>query len=634
MPQPESFIATMKIHFPLSGIVLALLLVAAGASVAIASSVLPLSVANHLAASDAVFRGIAVGTDSFRNPVTGQIFTRTSLRVIEPFKGTFPTIVAIVNPGGSIGAETLYHGWSPKYKAGKEYLVYAVRRPDGRLTCTQGAASAIRLERDGGVLIPNQQSMMDELANLTNPVHPAGSDVTDQTGIVTTDLTTGLLDRGGGIAARFVQPDRGEPIPYLIDADSLPAGITLTQATNAVAQAMSAWTAVTSLKFKFQGLQSFGQAADTINAADEIIRIQLHDNYNSINSASTLGIGGQYTSASLLSGSGWGAGGNVASNEFFKSSCGFVVLEHSAASLQNLSNLTEVLCHEIGHVIGMAHSSESATEPNTTLKQSIMYYSIHGGNRGGTLGTYDPPVIQQAYPTNNTPPYSYSRVLDVTTDSPAQPNVAGINEVELRGYDLQNTSVTLLISNAANLNGTFVRSGNTVRYNANGFFGNSTRLDPAGNSYNDIVYARFSDGTNASAYISLRVVSFNSDTLPNPTGDGIPDNWMQTYFGNIAPTGNRAATADFDGDGLKNIDEYRAGMNPADPTSAQRITLFTKTNLEFQAKAYELYELQASTNLTSWIRAGNPVVPTNATGTFSDFPNTSPQMFFRVVKVP
>ena len=38
----------------------------------------------------------------------------------------------------------------------------------------------------------------------------------------------------------------------------------MTQATNAVQQALNAWTAVTSLKFELAGIQSFGQGADAI----------------------------------------------------------------------------------------------------------------------------------------------------------------------------------------------------------------------------------------------------------------------------------------------------------------------------------------------------------------------------------
>ena len=79
-------------------------------------------------------------------------------------------------------------------------------------------------------------------------------------------------------------------------------------------------------------------------------------------------------------------------------------------------------------------------------------------------------------------------------------------------------------------------------------------------------------------------------------------------------------------------------MTPTNSASAQRITLIQSNVLQWQAKAYELYEVLGTTNLAasnSWARVGNPVLPTTATGTFSNFYNAAlPQQFFRVLKVP
>jgi hypothetical protein len=223
--------------------------------------------------------------------------------------------------------------------------------------------------------------------------------------------------------------------------------------------------------------------------------------------------------------------------------------------------------------------------------------------------------------------------MDITTAaSGAQPNLSGINEVELRGYDLQTTNLTLLTTNTLNQNGTFSQSGSLIKYTPKSNFGDQPRLDPAGSSSYDIIYSRYSDGTNASPFRTVRVLSYSEDTIA-PT-DGIPDNWMLASFGNVSPTGNRAGSADFDGDGMKNLDEYRAGMNPTNSASGQRITVLSLTNLQFQAKAYELYELHSSTNLTNWVRAANPILPTTATGSFTDFFVTAPRQFFRIQKVP
>ena len=147
----------------------------------------------------------------------------------------------------------------------------------------------------------------------------------------------------------------------------------------------------------------------------------------------------------------------------------------------------------------------------------------------------------------------------------------------------------------------------------------------------------------------VRVVSFNYDS--DSTSDGIPNNWMIANFGHTDPrlADKSRATDDADGDGLNNLSEYRAGMNPTNSSSAQCIISLNNGTLQFQAKAYELYEILGSTNLanTNWTRVGNPIVPTNAPlvirtnllatniiAVVSNLPAINPPMFFRVLKVP
>src|SRR5439155_15825845 len=143
---------------------------------------------------------------------------------------------------------------------------------------------------------------------------------------------TNLLVGGDGIPARFILPDRAEPIPYLIDADYLPAGMTQTQAVNAVKTALAAWTNVTSLRYTFAGIQSFGMAAPNVSASDGKLRIQVHDHYNYIGggggSGDTLGTGGHSWTIFNLS-PGWTTGGNVLTSDFHKTISGYIVLAHT-----------------------------------------------------------------------------------------------------------------------------------------------------------------------------------------------------------------------------------------------------------------------------------------------------------------
>jgi hypothetical protein len=609
----------------------------AARSVVHASSVIPLTTSDRVGVADAIFRGMVTASSCFQD-TNGLIYTRTSLRVDEPLKGIFPTTVQVIHRGGVVGNRDEFAGYSPRFQNGGEYLVFVARRSDGTLACVQGGPGAIRLQRektsDGPAqLAPGDEALLDEVRALTMQGQLPGADVTDQVGQsgMSQNAVTGLLVDTNAISSRFLQPDRGEPIPYLIDADNLPAGITLTQATNAVSQALNAWAQVTSLKFQFAGIQSFGQGADTITTDDQKLRIQLHDNYNRINATNVFGIGGRGGLLSPLPGVGWDIGGNVAGNEFHRTSYGYVVLERTNAAMSVLSTFTEVLCHEIGHALSMAHSSEIPAN-NALLTNSIMYFQAHADGRGATLGAYDPPVIQQAYPSN-TPPFSFDRVMDVTDASP-QPNIAGINEIELRGYDLQTTHLTLIITNIDAPHGTFSQVGTKIKFTP-AVVGNGSRADPAGNGYFDLLYARLSDGTNASPYLLLRVVSLSRDTSP-ATSDGIPDNWMNTYFGNPDPASGtkHQATDDFDGDGLSNMQEYLIGSNPTNAASGLLVTLVNTNSLSWQARPYELYEVLGSTNLSTWARVGNPVLPTNSTGTFAIPPANMSKRFFRVLKVP
>ena len=610
---------------------------------ALGSSTLPLKTPDHFRTAAVVFRGTVVGIESFKD-VAG-IHTKISLRVDEPLKGKLPSIVLIFQRGGRIGNEGEVCGLSPQISVGREFLAFVSQEPSQRLYWTQGAASAVDLNRSPGTKVYDERSagLLAEVRALSAQTAGAGKDVTDQVGTAIMEVTTGML---GNVNSRFLQPDRGDPIPVLIDAATLPSGMTLSQATNAVLQALNAWSAVTSLKFTVESIGSFGQGADTISAPDEKLRIQLHDNYGRINSVNVLGIGGRAFTSSALA-SGWDLGGNVAGNEFTKSTYGYVVLESGNASMQNVATFAEVLCHEIGHALNMAHSSENPSEPNPTLNQAIMYYQAHADGRGATLGAYDPPIIRQCYPSN-TVPYTFHRVIDATT-APVTPNVAGINEVALRGYDLQTTSLTTATFGATAINGSFSIVGDLVKYTPADYFLDSDRQDPdttGGYSYRDRIFARFSDGTNASPYSIIRVISLRGEGTSSP--DGLPDYWMQNFFEHTAPQAGDLSRAsdDADGDRLTNLQEYIAGMNPKSSTLQQRITSVAPGTLTFQAKAYDLYEILGSTNLSSWTVI-KPFMPTNASlfvrtslpqtniiATVSNLPRANPHMFFRVRKVP
>jgi len=622
---------------------------------------LPLPIDQHLRLAQAVCRGTVVRMECFKDSADGHLYTRTHVRVDEVFKGKFPAVVLIVHRGGSVGAEGERDGWAPQFKVGEERLFFLARHGNGTLQALNGCASALKLQRLGSVLLSSRKTagrgfvaadaaLLEEVRRQSVRSDDPGIDVTDQAGVepaslaeeppapaaaASTAVTNLLVDEFGN-SSRFLAADRGEPIPYLVDADALPIGISLTQAIDAVKSALNAWATVTSLKFTFEGVQSFGRPAANVTNSGGKIRVQLHDLYGYITGPTTLGKGGRYVVRDFTS-SGWGNGGRVIGNEFDESTAGYLTLKHTNVALRTLATFTEVLCHELGHVLSLAHSSETYPESNPTLREAMMYFLVHADGRGATLGTWDPPVIRQVHPPGNTPPYTYRRVMDIVTFAFGEPSVSGLNEIQLRGYDLQSTNLAPTTSAEDASSGSFSLAGNWLKFTADDLYDSQGRLDPAGNSYYDRIAVRFSDGTNASPSVYVRTISLNPDTEPFFDEDGLPDDWMITYWDDPDPGAgpNREAVDDYDGDGFTNWQEYLLGSSPIDRNSHLRILSITSNALTWQAKPYELYEVDSSTDLKTWTRVLNPVMPTTNVGLVTGLMNNGANaQFFRVLKVP
>lgn len=598
-----------------------------------AVSMLPLTNEQQAESATAICRGTLLQLSYFRGETDGAIYTKAIFHVDEPLKGKFAANVQVVFRGGILDGEGEVDSASPRLTVGEERLIFLERSADRTLRFLNDTAGCLLLHRQNGgkTFAENEEALLQTIRQLFPNAATAGEDVSDQGASVSSRVVGGLLENSG-VPSRFIAPDRGEAIPYIVDAQTLPSGITLTQALNAVSNAFRAWSQVSSVKFTFEGTNNFGQAAPNLNATDRKIRVQLHDLYGFITGPSTLGQGGRQVSIPGDFPNG-GNGGNVGNREFFESTSGFVVLKHTQTAMQNLATFTEVLCHEIGHVLSLDHSSETNPEANTTLEEAMMYFQAHADGRGATLGTYDPPMIRSVHPTN-TPPYSFGRIMDAVT-APSAPNIAGINEVELRGYDLQNDTLSLVTTNVIANNCTFAFQGTKLKATPDGFF-NASRFDPEDGHYYDGMYVRFYDASNGSPWVPVRILSYSADSQPSSGGgDGLPDSWMTQYFGTTVPSAGSKTRAqdDFDGDGVSNLNEFICGTVPTNAASVLKISSFSGSTLQWIAKPYDLYEVQHSTNLTSWTRATTASLVTTSTGSINST-NSDPRDFFRVQRVP
>lgn len=161
----------------------------------------------------------------------------------------------------------------------------------------------------------------------------------------------------------------------------------------------------------------------------------------------------------------------------------------------------------------------------------------------------------------------------------------------------------------------------------------STGLLTTGHVYADTTARITATHGELSQLVLLTVRNIGSDDFGLYAGDGVPDLWQVTWFGENNLDGR--ADKDPDHDGQNNAFEQLSGYSPLDATEMLRTHLLSWDGAEARLEVSRVlpgtvYGFETSTDLAAWTQADKHIPTMLAEPFIQTLPATEPAMFFRV----
>lgn len=398
-----------------------------GATAGWATTVIPMSDQSLVARATLVVVGVVRRIESVE--LAGSRFvTRITLGVEQTLKGRVAgDEVVVTEPGGDIDGRGTWIFGVPEFTVGEAVVVFLVTAADGTLTTDGLGLGKYGVEPDGAGGLRARSGLASDVRPLDGFLarlralaakSPAvGSAAVN--GRVAADVVDGMERENfmflGSPPGRWFEPDDGAPVQMLIANADPTFGPTVSVAS--VEAAMAAWTAVPTATITLAngGATTIARSVAG-NFRDNTSRIQFDDPFHEVPDldgacAGVVAVGGFFSNGELRS---------VNGTTFRRIVEGDVTVNNGGACFGTTIGamaFAEVLTHEIGHAIGLAHSSENPSEPNSLLAEATMYFRVHNDGRGASVREDDVDGVSAIY----APDSDGDRVFDLTDACPGTP---------------------------------------------------------------------------------------------------------------------------------------------------------------------------------------------------------------------
>jgi hypothetical protein len=376
----------------------------------------------------AIVIGRVVEMKAYTDPVDGRIWTLVRLDVDEILKGPVaPGPMTIRQLGGTVGGRAAWVEGSPEFTAGEKALLFLDQHGDGALrvahlfqgkftimgdvlTADQFAyrelppAGVTVLPSASGLAAPHTYGVyrLDDLRLLiaslaagappparpvlAAPAVPPGA-AAEPTQFVSRFV---LIDGCGNLCPRWFEPDSAGAVPVLIDGRG--AAENVAGSIAAVRDALAAWSNVPGSSFRYVDAgftpppNPGGFRRDGLTAV--WFRDPAGDMSPPVNCQGTLAIGGitAFNSAETKT---------ISGRNFSRTLEGDVVFNRGwggCGRFEDSSVLAEIATHELGHVLGLGHTSD----PTATMAPEV-----HADGRGASLRPDDIAGLRFIYPSRH-----------------------------------------------------------------------------------------------------------------------------------------------------------------------------------------------------------------------------------------